>query len=151
QLRRRQLVVDDDEIGAHFGAGVLERLDLAGSEERCRIRTGAFLQQPQRDLGAGGEREPFQLDETLLRLGAMLGIGDQADQRRALRYRSHVVSRILPRILMIAADSHHWSDDSTRSQGRMPARTSVGCGPYTSTIVEGAPPGVTPPSITIAI
>src|SRR5512138_2075250 len=42
--------------------------------------------------------------------------------------------------------STHLSDSSTRSHDTAPARTSDGTSADTSTIVEGEPPGVVPPS-----
>ena len=52
QLRRRQLVVEDDEVGVRSRRRRRERLDLAGAEERRRIGLRPLLQHAQHDLGA---------------------------------------------------------------------------------------------------
>jgi len=93
QLRRRQLVVEDDDVDAGFGARGGERLDFARAEERGRIRFGPFLQHAQHDVGARRLREAGQFVERPLGLEPPRPAGNESDERRAFltRYpRSHV-------------------------------------------------------------
>ena len=83
RLRRRQLVVDDDQIGAGFVARGAEHLGLAAADERRRIRSRAFLHRAQHDLGAGGSRQTFQFVEGEIGIDVARGARDQADERRA--------------------------------------------------------------------
>src|SRR6185436_15378794 len=66
QLRRRQLVVEDDDVDGGFRRRRGQALHLARAEERRRIGLGALLEDPERDLGAGRLREPGQLVERAL-------------------------------------------------------------------------------------
>ena len=84
QLRRRQLVVEDDDVDVGFRGGERERLDLAGAEKGRRIGLRALLQHAQHDLRAGRLREAGQFVERSLRFEPPRPAGDQADERRAL-------------------------------------------------------------------
>ena len=85
QLGRRQLVVEDDEIGVESRRRRREHLDLAPAEERRGIGCGTLLQEAQHDIGAGRTGEPFELVETCARPRLRpSGAGDEPDQRRAL-------------------------------------------------------------------
>ena len=85
QLRRRQLVVEDDDVDVGLCCGGRERLDLAGAEKRRRIRLRPFLEHAQHDLGAGGLRQAGELVERALGVEPAGASGDQADERGALR------------------------------------------------------------------
>ena len=91
QLRRRQLVVEDDDVDVGLGARRGERLDLAGAEEGRRIGLRPLLQHAQHDLGAGGLGQAGELVERALGVEPARAAGDQPDQRRALRRLSRVV------------------------------------------------------------
>ena len=84
QLRRRQLVVEDDDVDARLGARRGERLDLAGAEKRRRDPASAA---PAARAARPRRRPPRQAGELVERA---LGVepprapGDQADERRAL-------------------------------------------------------------------
>ena len=81
QLRRRQLVVEDDEIGVGFRRGLRQHVDLAAAEEGRRIRPGTILQHPQDDAGAGRLREAAQLFERMFRVHSSRAAGHQTDER----------------------------------------------------------------------
>ncbi len=53
QLRRRQLVVEDDDVDIEFVAGSGERLNLAATEKCRGVRLRPLLQHAQHDHGAG--------------------------------------------------------------------------------------------------
>ena len=125
QLRRRQLVVEDDEIGARFGARGGERLDLARAEKRRGVGLRPLLQDAEHDLGAGGLRQPGELVERSLGLEPPFRSGDQANERRTLTFG-------------YARPSHA----CTSSHGIAPGRTSRISRPLTSTMVDGGPPRV---------
>ena len=84
QLRRRQLVVEDDEVGVGFGRGVRQHVDLAAAEERRRIRLGSILQHAQHDARARGFGEAAELFEGMFRVDPTRAAGDQTDERRPL-------------------------------------------------------------------
>ena len=84
QLRRRQLVVEDDDVDVGFGGGGGQRGDLAGAEKRRRIRLGALLHHPQHHLGARGFGEAGELVERSLGIEPARPARNQADERRAL-------------------------------------------------------------------
>ena len=58
QLRRRQLVVEDDDVDVGLVAGGRERLDLAAAEKRRRIGLRPLLQHAQHDVRAGRPARP---------------------------------------------------------------------------------------------
>ena len=124
QLRGRQLVVEDDEVGARFGARGGERLDLAGAEKRRRIGLRPLLQNAQHDLGAGRLRQSGRARRAIAPPRA-------AAFDPATRPTSAARSR-----LRYARPSHA----CTSSHGIAPARTSRTSLPLTSTIVDGGPP-----------
>ena len=84
QLRRRELVVEDDEIGVGFGARRGERLDLSASEKGRGIRLRPLLQDAEDDLGACRLREAGEFLERAFGIEAPLRPGHKAHQRRAL-------------------------------------------------------------------
>ena len=100
---------------------------------------GALLHGAQDDGGAGRARQAREFLEHDVGIEPAGGARDQAHERRAFERR---LVRHSP------ANAHAFSDSSTRSQAIAPSRTSVRRGPRASTIVEGAPPGVGPASIT---
>ena len=65
KLRRAQLVVEDDDIGAAARRTKRERLDLAAAEERRRIGLRTILQHAQDDGRAGGRGEAGKLVERM--------------------------------------------------------------------------------------
>ena len=81
QLRRRQLVVEDDQVGVGFGRRVRQHLDLAAAEKRRRIGLGPILQHAQDHARAGGFGETAELFEGMFRVDPPRAAGDQADQR----------------------------------------------------------------------
>src|SRR5262249_34901800 len=126
QLRRRQLVVEDDEVGACLDARGRERLDLSAAEERRRIGLRALLLHAQHDVGAGGRRQAGELVERMFGIEVPRRVLEETDERRAF--------------------ACHCSDLSTLSQGTTPCRTSVTGDIEASTMVDGAPPRAAPPS-----
>ena len=107
---------------------VASDVDLAAAEEGGRIGLGPLLQHAKADLRARRCREPAELVERMFGIEMSLGVLEEADERRPF-----------PR---------HPSDLITRSHGIAPSRISRSEPSRTSTIVDGAPPRVTPPSIT---
>ena len=81
QLRRRQLVVEDDQVGVGFRRGLRQHLDLAAAEERRRIGLGTILQHAQHDARARGFGEAAELFEGMFRVDPPRAAGDQADER----------------------------------------------------------------------
>ena len=84
QLRRRQLVVEDDEIGVGFRRRVRQHVDLAAAEECRGIRPRAILQHAQDDARAGRFGEAAKLFEGMFRVDPPRAAGDQTDERRPL-------------------------------------------------------------------
>ena len=87
QLGRCQLVVDNDEVGADFGARGSEHRDLTFAEERRRIRFRPLLQHAQDDVRARRVSQPAELVERSLGVESMRATRDQPDERRALASR----------------------------------------------------------------
>ena len=81
QLRRRQLVVEDDEVGVGFGRSLRQHLDLAAAEECRRIGLGPILQHAQDDARARGLGETTQLFEGMFRVDSPRAAGDETDER----------------------------------------------------------------------
>ena len=81
QLRRRQLVVEDDDVGVGFGRGLRQHVDLAAAEERGRVGLGTILQHAQDDAGARGLGEAGELFEGMFRVDPPRAAGDQTDER----------------------------------------------------------------------
>ena len=129
QLRRRQLVVEDDDVDVGFGARRGERLDLAGAEKGRRIGLRPLLQHAQHDLGAGRLGQAGQLVERSLGLEPPRAAGDQADERRAL------ASGYARRSLAACPAMPESRPTQSRRRGPAAARRRV-----TSTIVDGGPP-----------
>ncbi len=68
QLRRAQLVVEDDDVDAQFVARRGQRLHFAAAEERRRVGPRALLQHAQDDGRAGGRGEAGKLVERVFRI-----------------------------------------------------------------------------------
>ena len=85
QLRRAELVVDDDEIDVQLGAGLRQHADLAAAEVERRIGRGPLLDEAQHHFRAGGAGQPVELFEAVLGSGP----GDEpvASPTRAARCR----------------------------------------------------------------
>src|SRR5262249_6456079 len=120
---------EDHEVDAGFRAGSGERLHLPCAEKRRRIRFLPLLEHAKNDVGAGGLREAGELFERALGVEPPRSSGDQPDERCA--FATGYVARTP------CMSSHRIA----------PARTSRGSAAVTSTIVDGAPPGVRPVSI----
>src|SRR4029453_3135537 len=129
RLRRRQLVVEDDDVGAGLGACGGERLHLAAAQERRGIRLRALLLDAQHDIGAGRRRETGELVERVFGIEVPRRVFEETDERRAF--------------------ACHCRDLSTLSQATTPCRSSVTGDSDASTIVDGEPPR-TGPASTIA-
>ena len=84
QLRRRQLVVEDDDVDLGFGGGAREQVDLAAAEKRRRIGLGALLQHAQHDTRAGGVGQSCQFFEGMFRVDAAGAAGDESNECRPL-------------------------------------------------------------------
>ena len=84
QLRRRQLVVEDDDVDVGFGRGAREQIDFAAAEKRRGVGLGPLLQHAQHDLRAGGVGEAGQLFERMFGVDAARRAGDETDEGRAL-------------------------------------------------------------------
>ncbi len=82
QLRRRQLVVEDDEVGVGFGRRVRQHFDFAAAEERGRVGPGAILQHAQHHARAGRFGEAAELFEGMFCVDPPRPAGHQANQRR---------------------------------------------------------------------
>ena len=83
QLRRRQLVVEDDDVDVRFGAGSRERRHLAAADEGRRIGLGPLLQHPQDHVRRRRIGQAGQLVERSIRIDAPGRSGHQADERRS--------------------------------------------------------------------
>ncbi len=138
KLGGRQLVVEDDQIGAGLVAGGAQQLDLPRTEKRGRVGLGTLLQKAEHDLGARRIGETFELREALLGLRASAGRRHEPDQRGTLR--PGTGDRFCrSRTGIFAPNTHFCSDSSTRSHATTPARIRRGVSEVTSTIVDGAP------------
>ena len=84
QLRRRQLVVEDDDVDRGLVARGRERLDLAAAEKRRGIRLRPLLQHAQHDVGAGRGGQAGELVERMFGIEVAGRTGEQPDERRAL-------------------------------------------------------------------
>ena len=62
-LNRRDLVVDDQDVGPGGGKGALELRQLALADEGARVGLGAVLNDFRGDLDAGGARQLAQLGQ----------------------------------------------------------------------------------------
>ena len=84
QLRRAQLVVDDDEIDVQLGARLLQHPDLAAAQVKRGVGRGALLDEAQHDLRAGGAGQTVELFEAVF--GGRPGddAGGEPDERRPL-------------------------------------------------------------------
>ena len=94
QLRRRQFVVEDDNVDAGLGRGRRQHLDFAFAEKRRRIRLGAFLLHAQDDVRVGGGGKPGEFLECLVGIEMSRRVFEETDQRRSL---THHWKRILAR------------------------------------------------------
>ena len=117
QLRRRELVVDDDDVDPGLGARQRQRLRLAPADEGRRVGRGALLQRPHHGRGTGGVSQAVELVEGLLGVGTAQAAGDEADEGRAFERRepsfahgSLVPPHIIP---YLAACPPHGGGDST--------------------------------------
>ena len=63
QLRRAQLVVEDDDVDAQFVARRGQRLHFTAAKKRRRIGPRALLQHAQDDAGSGGRSQTGELVE----------------------------------------------------------------------------------------
>ena len=84
QLRRAQLVVDDDEIDVQLGARLRQHPDLAAAQVERGVGRGPLLDETQHDIRAGGAGQTVELFEAVL--GGRTGddAGGETDERRAL-------------------------------------------------------------------
>ena len=85
QLRRRELVVENDDVDVGFGGGAGEQFDLAAAEKRRGVGLGTLLQHAQHDLRAGGIGQTGQLFEGMLGVDPTRAAGDQTDRRPRAR------------------------------------------------------------------
>ena len=81
QLRRRQLVVEDDEVGVGFRGRARQHLDLAAAEECRGVRLRAILQHAQDDACARGFGKATEFFEGMFRVDSTRAAGDQTDER----------------------------------------------------------------------
>jgi hypothetical protein len=65
-LRRRQLVIADDEVDALLVAGGGQFLELAAADKCGRVWLRPLLDHPERDAAAGGPHEAAEFLERLL-------------------------------------------------------------------------------------
>ena len=117
QLRRRQLVVDDDDVDRGLGAGQRQRLRLAAADEGGRVGGGALLQRAYDGGGAGGVRQPFELVEGLFGVDPAHVAGDEPDESRALERGEPTFAHDVPAILHAynrtpAAAAAHYRQDA---------------------------------------
>ena len=80
QLRRRQLVVEDDDVDVGFGRRAREQLDFAAAEKCRGVRLGTLLQHAQHHVCAGGVGQPGQLFERMLGIDPAAVSGNEPDQ-----------------------------------------------------------------------
>ena len=79
-LRRRQVGVEDDEVGHELHGAEQDVLELALADEGARVGIAAHLHRRVDDLDAGGARQLPELRERGLGLGARLPLAAHADQ-----------------------------------------------------------------------
>ena len=84
ELRRRQLVVEDDHVDVGLGGRRREHLNLAGAQKSRRIRLRPLLQHAQHDVAPRRLREAGELVERSIRVEPPGTAGNQADQRGPL-------------------------------------------------------------------
>ena len=137
-LRRRQLVVEDDDVDVRFGERAGEFFGLAAADERRRIGPRTLLHRAQHGLGARGLGQAGELFENQFGIGSARRGRDEADECGTL---GRWPGSTHP------ADCHACNDSNTRSHAIAPARMRRGSR-RTSTMVEGGPPGASPASIT---
>ena len=65
-LRRRQLVVDDEHLGARVVVGLLQLVQLALADVRARIRARPVLDEARDGLHTRGARKLFELRELVV-------------------------------------------------------------------------------------
>ncbi len=84
ELAGRELAVADHGVGAGGADGPEQLLDLAGADERGRVRAGAALDEAVHHLGTGGLGEAGQLGHRVL---GLLGraLGPDADEHDPLQ------------------------------------------------------------------
>ena len=80
QLRRRQLVVEDHQVGVGFGRGLRQHIDLAAAKECRGIGLGPVLQHAQDDARARGVGKTTQLFEGMFRVHSPGTAGDETDE-----------------------------------------------------------------------
>ena len=80
-LRRRQLVVDDQDLGARVAVRLLQLVELALADVRPRIRVRAVLDEPGDGLDAGGAAELVQLGQLVVRIDSL---GEDGEDEAAL-------------------------------------------------------------------
>ena len=136
QLRRRQLVVEDDDVDVELVAGGRERCDLAAAEKGRGIRLRALLQHAQHDRRAGRRREAGKFVERMFGIEVTGSAVEEPDQRRTLL----PIRRGRSRSRMTC----HCSDFITRSHGTAPGAQQHRTVASNATIVDGAPPGAWP-------
>ena len=154
QLRRRQLVVEDDHGHVRLVAGRRERVHLAAAEERGGIGLRALLGHAQHDGRPRGVRQAGELVERPFRLQAPGAGRDQT--RRSRHVRDAGVCAVVAsagggceaerRVAGRTTSDMLSRNSSTRSHATAPGRTSSGGSAVTSTMVEGGPPGAGPAS-----
>ena len=120
QLRRRQLVVEDDDVDAALRrtrARATSTLPLPRNVAGSGL--APFLQHAQHDVGAGRGGETGELVERMFGIEVAGRAVEEADERRTLaRARARSIGK--PKCASLAANS------STRSHAIAPARTSTG-------------------------
>ena len=84
ELCRRQLVVEDHEVGSDARTFGRELVELAAADERRGIGRGPLLNHREDDGRAGGVGEPGELVDRVLRIQFLRSPKDQADERGAL-------------------------------------------------------------------
>ena len=93
ELRRRQLVVEDDDVGADAGAFGRKLVEFAAADERGGIGCRPFLNHLEHDRRSGGVGEPGKLIDRVLRVELFRAPDDQADERGALTGRCHLLRK----------------------------------------------------------
>ena len=84
QLRRRQLVVEDDDVDVGLVGRLRQQLHLAAAEKRRRVGLRPFLQHAQDDARAGRLGQAFQLFDRTFGVEASGRARHQSHERGAL-------------------------------------------------------------------
>ncbi len=146
QLSRRQLVVEDDDVGGDAGAFRRELVELAAADEGGRVGRRTLLNHLQHDGCAGRLGEPGELLERVFRVVLLRSAKRQTDERGS--FARPAVAPCGARVGM-ASECHI---QRSKILARAPTRSrrrerAPDTSPVASTIVDGRPPGVGPASI----